>query len=256
LCFGNPLQRLSHPAAADAAAMDAGDPSTSFALTAAEASPQSPTKRNKKPANPPKRFVHTPIPPSILFDPILTAAATSLLPANYNFELPKTAHRIRSAGACRVALQLPEGLLPLSHLLAPYLQPDPTNDVLVLADATYGACCLADRPVKVLTADFVVHYGHSCLVPVTSSLLLVLYVFIEIRVDASLLPSATPSWTLPPRPAWPSQCGRAGTDLEAGARERGYRRLQVVAATNQTSPTPRGRTALATPGSCGPGVGA
>uniref|UniRef100_A0A0A9HEI5 Uncharacterized protein n=1 Tax=Arundo donax TaxID=35708 RepID=A0A0A9HEI5_ARUDO len=82
--------------------MDAGDPSASLALTPAEAAPQSPTK-NKKPANPLKRFVHTPIPPSILNDPTL---ATSLLPANYNFELHKTARR--------VALQLPEGLLLFS----------------------------------------------------------------------------------------------------------------------------------------------
>ncbi|CAL5056446.1 unnamed protein product [Urochloa decumbens] len=174
--------------------MDAGDASTSLALTAVEASPQSPTRRSKKPANPPKRFVHTPIPPSILSDPSLAAAAASLLPANYNFELPKTAHRIRSAGARRVALQLPEGLLlfslPLSHLFAPYLEPDPANDVLVLADATYGACCLADRPAKALAADVLVHYGHSCLVPVTSSLLPVLYVFVEIRVDATRLAAA------------------------------------------------------------------
>ncbi|XP_066322910.1 uncharacterized protein [Miscanthus floridulus] len=174
--------------------MDAGDASTSLALTAAEPSPPSPTRRSKRPGNPPKRFVHTPIPLSILSDPTLATAATSLLPASYNFELPKTAHRIRSAGARRVVLQLPEGLLlfalPLSHLLAPYLEPDPANDVLVLADATYGACCLADRPATALAADVLVHYGHSCLVPVTSSLLPVLYVFVEIRVDAARLAAA------------------------------------------------------------------
>lgn len=174
--------------------MDAGDASTALALTAAEPSPPSPNRRGKRPTNPPKRFVHTPIPPSILSDPTLAAAATSLLPANYNFELHKTAHRIRSAAACRVALQLPEGLLlfalPLSHLLAPYLEPGADNDVLVLADATYGACCLADRPARALAADLLVHYGHSCLVPVTASLLPVLYVFVEIRVDAARLAAA------------------------------------------------------------------
>uniref|UniRef100_A0A453Q165 Diphthamide biosynthesis protein 1 n=1 Tax=Aegilops tauschii subsp. strangulata TaxID=200361 RepID=A0A453Q165_AEGTS len=150
---------------------------TSLAVTAAGA-PQSSAK--KKPA--PKRFIHTPIPASILNDPTLAAAATSLLPAAYNFELHKTAHRIRSSGARRAALQLPEGLLlfslPLSHLLGPFLAEDPSNDVLILADPTYGACCLGDRPAKALAADLLVHYGHSCLVPVTSSLLPVLYVFV------------------------------------------------------------------------------
>ncbi|EAZ25068.1 hypothetical protein OsJ_08861 [Oryza sativa Japonica Group] len=169
--------------------MDAGETSTSDSLVLATGAAQGP---KRKP--PPKRFVHTPIPPSILSDPTLAAAATGLLPAAYNFELPKTAHRIRSSGARRTALQLPEGLLlfslPLSHLLAPFLEPDPSNDVLILADPTYGACCLADRPAKALAADVLVHYGHSCLVPVTSSLLPVLYVFVEIRVDAQRLADA------------------------------------------------------------------
>ncbi|KAM3245119.1 hypothetical protein ACQJBY_056441 [Aegilops geniculata] len=169
--------------------MDAGDPSTSLAVTAADA-PQSSAKKKAAP----KRFIHTPIPASILNDPTLAAAATSLLPAAYNFELHKTAHRIRSSGARRAALQLPEGLLlfslPLSHLLGPFLAEDPSNDVLILADPTYGACCLGDRPAKALAADLLVHYGHSCLVPVTSSLLPVLYVFVEIRVDALRLAAA------------------------------------------------------------------
>ncbi|KAB8089485.1 hypothetical protein EE612_014444 [Oryza sativa] len=169
--------------------MDAGETSTSDSLVLATGAAHGP---KRKP--PPKRFVHTPIPPSILSDPTLAAAATGLLPAAYNFELPKTAHRIRSSGARRAALQLPEGLLlfslPLSHLLAPFLEPDPSNDVLILADPTYGACCLADRPAKALAADVLVHYGHSCLVPVTSSLLPVLYVFVEIRVDAQRLADA------------------------------------------------------------------
>ncbi|XP_006649166.3 2-(3-amino-3-carboxypropyl)histidine synthase subunit 1 [Oryza brachyantha] len=168
--------------------MDAGEPSTSDSLVVAAEAAQGPKRK------PPKRFVHTPIPPSILSDPTLVAAATDLLPAAYNFELPKTAHRIRSSGARRAALQLPEGLLlfslPLSHLLAPFLEPDPSNDLLILADPTYGACCLADRPAKALAADVLVHYGHSCLVPVTSSLLPVLYVFVEIHVDAQRLADA------------------------------------------------------------------
>ncbi|KAG8072906.1 hypothetical protein GUJ93_ZPchr0006g44395 [Zizania palustris] len=189
--------------------MDAGDPSTSASNSLALSTESAQGGKRK----PPKRFVHTPIPTSILSDPTLAAAATDLLPAAYNFELPKTAHRIRSSAARRAALQLPEGLLlfslPLSHLLAPFLEPDPSNDVLILADPTYGACCLADRPAKALAADVLVHYGHSCLVPVTSSLLPVLYVFVEIRVDAQRLADAVHAAF--PDPATAPRLAIAGT---------------------------------------------
>jgi diphthamide biosynthesis enzyme Dph1/Dph2-like protein len=90
-----------------------------------------------------------------------------------------------------VAPRGPAPLLLLSHILTPYLQLDPTNDILVLADATYGAYCLTDRPTKALEPDILVHYDHSCLVPVTSSLLPMLYVFIEIHIAPSAMPSQT-----------------------------------------------------------------
>ncbi|KAJ3454181.1 hypothetical protein MRS44_018075 [Fusarium solani] len=50
------------------------------------------------------------VPKEILEDPNFKATI-ALLPANYNFAMPETIHRIRSSGAQKVALQLPEGLL-------------------------------------------------------------------------------------------------------------------------------------------------
>lgn len=35
-----------------------------------------------------------------------------------------------------------------------------------MGDVTYGACCVDDFSAKALGADLLVHYGHSCLVPV------------------------------------------------------------------------------------------
>ena len=32
-----------------------------------------------------------------------------------------------------------------------------------MGDVTYGACCVDDFSAKALGADFMVHYGHSCL---------------------------------------------------------------------------------------------
>lgn len=36
-------------------------------------------------------------------------------------------------------------------------------DTLVIGDVTYGACCMEDFTARALGADFMVHYGHSCL---------------------------------------------------------------------------------------------
>ena len=55
--------------------------------------------------------------------------------------------------------------------------------ILVLGDATYGACCVDDFTAKALGADFLVHYGHSCLVPAPITTLPMLYVFVDIAFD-------------------------------------------------------------------------
>jgi hypothetical protein len=60
---------------------------------------------------------------------------------------------------------------------------------------TYGACCVDDLSALALGADFMVHYGHSCLVPITTTTVKMLYVFVEISFDP------THVWTrLPPPP--------------------------------------------------------
>ena len=49
---------------------------------------------------------------------------------------------------------------------------------------TYGACCIDDLASKKLGCDFIVHYGHSCLVPIPEMTIAnVLYVFVEIGID-------------------------------------------------------------------------
>jgi 2-(3-amino-3-carboxypropyl)histidine synthase len=56
---------------------------------------------------------------------------------------------------------------------------------LIMGDVTYGACCVDDLSASALGADFLVHYGHSCLVPVDFTTLKVLYVFVEIAIDVA-----------------------------------------------------------------------
>eukprot|EP00210_Caulerpa_lentillifera_P006187 g5911.t1 len=107
-----------------------------------------------------------------------------VLPSNYNFEILKTVWRLKQAKAKSVALQFPEGLLMYSLIISDILKrfSDITN-CFVLGDVTYGACCIDDFTARALECDFLVHYGHSCLVPVDVTSVLCLYVFVTIEIN-------------------------------------------------------------------------
>ncbi|XP_010519544.1 PREDICTED: diphthamide biosynthesis protein 1 [Tarenaya hassleriana] len=141
----------------------------------------------KRPKQPPKRFVKNQIPDSILNDASLNAAI-SLLPSNYNFEVHKCVWRIKSTNAKRIALQLPEGLLMYALTLSDiFTSLAGASHCFVLGDVTYGACCVDDFSASALGADLLIHYGHSCLVPVDSTKIPCLYVFVEIQIDVKCL---------------------------------------------------------------------
>lgn len=59
--------------------------------------------------------------------------------------------------------------------------------VLIMGDVTYGACCVDDYTAKSLGCDFLIHYGHSCLVPVQEMSIKAMYVFVDISFDCSHL---------------------------------------------------------------------
>lgn len=61
------------------------------------------------------------------------------------------------------------------------------DDCFVLGDVTYGACCVDDFSASALGADFLIHYGHSCLVPIDITTIPCLYVFVEIKIDVDRL---------------------------------------------------------------------
>ena len=55
---------------------------------------------------------------------------------------------------------------------------------VIMGDVTYGACCVNDFTARALGAELMVHYGHSCLVPISTTLIKMLYyVFVDIRID-------------------------------------------------------------------------
>jgi len=168
-------------------------------------------------------YVRPQIPAHILENENLRKAISRSLPSNYNFEIPKTIWRIEQAQARRVALQFPEGLLMFACVIADILRefsyastpsshsdsqqsPQSSNEnhaedrkrveIVILGDVTYGACCIDDFTARALGCDLLVHYGHSCLIPVTQTnistpstsstptkALQTLYVFVDIGID-------------------------------------------------------------------------
>ena len=99
----------------------------------------------------------------------------------------------RNGQEYKVSLQFPEGLLIHAGLIADLISTFCSDDTckvvcLILGDVTYGACCIDDLASRKLGCDFIVHYGHSCLVPIPEmSIKNVLYVFVEIGIDITHL---------------------------------------------------------------------
>ncbi|KAF9601306.1 hypothetical protein IFM89_018734 [Coptis chinensis] len=96
-----------------------------------------------------------------------------------NYEIAHTAQFIHARSFTRVALQFPDDLLKDSTTVVTALQQnlqslkvgdDDDDDtqvaqLFVMADTTYGSCCVDEVGASHVDADCVVHYGHTCLSP-------------------------------------------------------------------------------------------
>lgn len=56
-----------------------------------------------------------------------------------------------------------------------------------MGDVTYGACCIDDYTARALGCDLLVHYAHSCLIPVDVTTIKTLYIFVDISIDTTHL---------------------------------------------------------------------
>ena len=102
------------------------------------------------------------------------------------YDVSATASWIRAGGFRRVALQIPDDLLHDAVNLAAALErrcvaPDaattsgdavPTR-VFVLADTTFGSCCVDEVAAAHHAADAIVHFGRACMSPVARLLSLI-----------------------------------------------------------------------------------
>lgn len=128
------------------------------------------------------RFLANRIPLEILDDKSINDQI-KLLPTNYNFEIHKTIWHVRKNNAKCIALQFPEGLLMFSCIIADIIEASTQATTIIMGDVTYGACCVDDLTAITLGADMMVHYGHSCLIPIDTTQIKMLYVFVDIQFD-------------------------------------------------------------------------
>lgn len=102
-----------------------------------------------------------------------------------NYEISRSATFIRNRNFTRVALQFPDELLKDSTRVVSALRDkvcssednasDKNVGLYVMADTTYGSCCVDEVGASHINADCVIHYGHTCLSP--TSTLPALFVF-------------------------------------------------------------------------------
>ncbi|GAA5899126.1 hypothetical protein JCM8208_003010 [Rhodotorula glutinis] len=109
------------------------------------------------------------------------------------YEVDLSVQEILRGGYSRVALQFADEQLhdavAVYRALRARLPHD--KELYVLADTTYGSCCVDEVAAQHVDADFVIHYGHTCLSP--TARLPVLYVLTKRSIDPDAAASALAS---------------------------------------------------------------
>ncbi|KAI0370673.1 diphthamide biosynthesis protein [Pilatotrama ljubarskyi] len=92
---------------------------------------------------------------------------TSLSPEELEdtFDIARTADQIEKGDYKRIALQFPDELLPHSVPIFRALKSRiaASRELYVLADTSYGSCCVDEVAAQHVDADALVHYGHACM---------------------------------------------------------------------------------------------
>jgi len=101
------------------------------------------------------------------------------------YDIDRTVSEIVRSDYKRIALQFPDELLhdsvPIFRTLKSRLGDG--RELYVLADTSYGSCCVDEVAAQHVDADAMVHYGHACMSQ--TSRLPVIYVFGKKEIDTS-----------------------------------------------------------------------
>lgn len=83
------------------------------------------------------------------------------------YEISRTIHTIDSFNYSSIALQFPDEMLCHAPIVASLLEKRSSRQihVYILADTSYGSCCVDEVAAEHVMADLIVHYGRACLSP-------------------------------------------------------------------------------------------
>ncbi|TPX45357.1 hypothetical protein SeLEV6574_g03908 [Synchytrium endobioticum] len=93
------------------------------------------------------------------------SVAPSALILRKLYDVDRTIELIREHDYRNIALQFPDELLHISTFIADELRNATGKNVFILADTSYGACCVDDCAAEHALTDYLVHYGRACLSP-------------------------------------------------------------------------------------------
>ncbi|RHZ72159.1 hypothetical protein Glove_245g24 [Diversispora epigaea] len=97
------------------------------------------------------------------------------------YEIERTVDALIKEKFEKIALQFPDELLADSVKVATTLQKRTNKKFFILADTTYGSCCVDEVAAQHVNAECIIHYGRSCLSP--TNRLPVLYIFGKQPID-------------------------------------------------------------------------
>ncbi|KAG8983737.1 Diphthamide biosynthesis protein 2, partial [Tulasnella sp. 427] len=105
-------------------------------------------------------------------DVVKESTPSSLAELDDAFDITWTASVIEERNYSRIALQFPDELLHISVPVYSSLKAKlaPSRQLYVLADTTYGSCCVDEVAAQHVEAEAVVHYGHACLKNIATEL--------------------------------------------------------------------------------------
>ena len=105
----------------------------------------------------------------------------------YYFQIDQCVEFIQSNDYCKVALQFPDELMSYALSVATAIENIVGRKVYVLADTSYGSCCVDEVAASHVGADAIIHFGHTCLSGTEKLPVLYVYGISEIDSDDFLV---------------------------------------------------------------------
>jgi 2-(3-amino-3-carboxypropyl)histidine synthase len=102
---------------------------------------------------------------------------------SYDFQLDRIIEKAKKLRSEHIGLQFPEGFLEYATRISRQLAEECDCDVTIMADAVFGACCVDDLACRSQGIDLLVHFGHSCLVPVDQTVVQTMYIPVTMKFN-------------------------------------------------------------------------